>query len=202
MAVREKGDVFESYERALSGPKMDEQEWDRKVIPQTAKKLKEKYGLKFDKGKINPTDDDVLDRLFQAGLEMLTTCGTYCTETGRVIKYSEEEIMMAMAGAPREIIFGEGRDARKMAARRFDDPNPPLCQGGPTGAPVSENIFMETHEAFAREPLVDCIVDGVFDTIYGHPLKSHTPWDIAAAKAEAMAVREAVRRAGRPGMGF
>ncbi len=61
MAVREKGDVFESYERALSGPKMDEQEWDRKVIPETAKKLKEKYGLKFDKGKINPTDDDVLD---------------------------------------------------------------------------------------------------------------------------------------------
>ncbi len=202
MAVREKGDVFESYERALSGPKMDEQEWDRKVIPQTAKKLKEKYGLKFDKSKINPTDDDVLDRLFQAGLEMLTTCGTYCTETGRVIKYTEEEIMMAMAGAPREIIIGEGRDARRMAARRFDDPNPPLLQAGPTGAPVSENIFMETHEAFAREPLVDCIVDGVFDTIYGHPLKSHTPWDIAAAKAEAMAVREAVRRAGRPGMGF
>jgi methylamine--corrinoid protein Co-methyltransferase len=61
---------------------------------------------------------------------------------------------------------------------------------------------METHEAFAREPLVDCIVDGVFDTIYGHPLKSHTPWDIAAAKAEATALREAVRRAGRPGMGF
>jgi len=178
MAVREKGDVFESYERALSGPKMDEQEWDRKVIPETAKKLKEK------------------------GLEMLTTCGTYCTETGRVIKYTEEEIMMAMAGAPREVIIGEGRDARRMAARRFDDPNPPLCQGGPTGAPVSENIFMETHEAFAREPLVDCIVDGVLDTIYGHPLKSHTPWDIAASKAEAMAVREAVRRAGRPGMGF
>jgi methylamine--corrinoid protein Co-methyltransferase len=202
MAVREKGDVFESYERALSGPKMDEQEWDRKVIPETAKKLKEKYGLKFDKGKINPTDDDVLDRLFQAGLKMLATCGVYCTETGRVIKYTEEEIMMAMAGAPREVIIGEGRDARRMAARRFDDPNPPLCQGGPTGAPVSENIFMETHEAFAREPLVDCIVDGVFDTIYGHPLKSHTPWDIAAAKAEATALREAVRRAGRPGMGF
>jgi len=202
MAVREKSGVFESYERALSGPKMDEQEWDRKVIPETAKKLKEKHGLKFDKGKINPTDDDVLDRLFQAGLEMLATCGIYCTETGRIIKYTEEEIMMAMAGAPREIIIGEGRDARRMAARRFDDPNPPLCQGGPTGAPVSENIFMETHEAFAREPLVDCIVDGVFDTIYGHPLKSHTPWDIAAAKAEAMALREAVRRAGRPGMGF
>jgi len=42
MAVRQKGDVFESYERALIGPKMDEQEWDRKVIPQTAKKTEGK----------------------------------------------------------------------------------------------------------------------------------------------------------------
>ena len=202
MAVREKGDVFESYERAISGPKMDENEWDRSIIPQTAKKLKEKYNLKFDKSVIIPTDEDMLDRLFQAGLEMLSTCGTFCTDTSRVIKYTKDEIMMAMAGAPREVVIGEGRDARRMVARKFDDPTPPLCQGGPTGAPVSENIFVETHEAFAREPLVDCIVDGVFDTIYGHPLKSHTPWDIAASKAEAISLREAVRRAGRPGMGF
>ena len=202
MAVREKGDVFESYERAISGPKIDEDEWDRSVIPQTAKKLKEKYNLKFDKSVIIPTDEDMLDRLFQAGLEMLSTCGTFCTDTSRVIKYTKDEIMMAMAGAPREVVIGEGRDARRMVSRRYDAPTPPLCQGGPTGAPVSENIFVETHEAFAREPLVDCIVDGVFDTIYGHPLKSHTPWDVAASKAEAMSLREAVRRAGRPGMGF
>ena len=202
MAVRQKGDVFESYERAISGPKIDEDKWDREVIPQTAKKLKEKYNLRFDKSVFVPTDEDMIDRLFQAGLEMLSTCGTFCTETGRVIKYTEDEIMNALAAAPCELVIGEGRDARRMVPRSFDSPLPPLCQGGPTGAPVSENIFVETHEAYAREPLVDTIVDGVFDTIYGHPLKSHTPWDIAAAKAEAMSLREAVRRAGRPGMGF
>ena len=202
MAVRQKGDVFESYERAISGPQIDEQEWDRQLIPQTAKKLKEKYNLKFDKSVFVPTDEEMIDRLFQAGLEMLATCGTFCTDTGRVIKYTEDEIMNALAAAPCELVIGEGRDARRMVPRSFDSPLPPLCQGGPTGAPVSENIFVETHEAFAREPLVDTIVDGVFDTIYGHPLKSHTPWDVAAAKAEAMSLREAVRRAGRPGMGF
>ena len=202
MAVRQKGDVFESYERAISGPKVDENEWDRQLIPQTAKKLKEKYNIKFDKTVFVPTDEGMIDRLFQAGLEMLATCGTFCTETGRVIKYTEDEIMNALAAAPCELVIGEGRDARRMVPRSFDSPLPPLCQGGPTGAPVSENIFVETHEAFAREPLVDTIVDGVLDTIYGHPLKSHTPWDVAAAKAEVMSLREAVRRAGRPGMGF
>jgi len=132
----------------------------------------------------------------------LVTCGTFCINTGRVIKYTKEEVLNAMAGASREVVIGEGRDARRMVARYGNDPRPPLTQGGPTGAPVSENIFMETHEAFAKEPLVDCIVDGVFGSIYGHPLAKDTPWDIAAAKAEALALREAVRRAGRPGMGF
>ncbi len=202
MGVKAKAGVFESYDRALTGPKMTDAEWDRKVIPQTAKKIKEKYNLRFDKKKIIPTDDNVLERLYRAGLEMLVTCGTFCADTGRIIKYTEEEVLEAVAGAPRELVIGEGRDARRMVPRYGNDPCPPLCQGGPTGAPVSENIFVETHEAFAREPLVDCIVDGVLGTIYGRPLAPDTPWDIAAAKVEAMAVREAVRRAGRPGMGF
>ena len=202
MGVKAKAGVFTSYERALTGPQISEEEWDRKVIPQTAKKLKEKYNLKFDKKQIIPTDGDLLERLYQAGLEMLSICGIFCTGTKRIIKYTKEEIVEAVAGAPVQLIIGEGRDARTMAARYGNDPRPPLCQGGPTGAPVSENIFVQTHEAFAREPLVDCIVDGVLDTIYGHPLASDTPWDIAAAKVEAMALREAVKRAGRPGMGF
>jgi len=98
MAVKERGDVFESYERALTGPKVDEREWDRKIIPETAKRLKEKYKLKFDKTKIIPTDDDLIERLYQAGLEMLVTCGTLCVDTGRVIKYTEEEILNTLAG--------------------------------------------------------------------------------------------------------
>ncbi len=202
MGIKAQAGVFESYDRALTGPKMTEEEWDRQVIPQNAKKLKEKYNLKFDKRTIIPTDQDMLERLYQAGLEMLATCGVFCTETNRVIKYSKEEIEEAVAGAPQQVIIGEGRDARIMAPRYGNDPRPPLLQGGPTGSPVSEDIFVATHEAFAREQLVDCIVDGVYDTIMGHPLALNTPWDIAAAKAEALAIRDAVRRAGRPGMGF
>jgi len=202
MGVKAKAGVFTSYERALTGPEMTETQWDREVIPQTAKKMKEKYNLKFDKKQIIPADGDLLERLYQAGLDMLSTCGTFCTGLDRVIKYTKDEILAAVAGAPDRLVIGEGRDAAIMAPRYGNDPRPPLCQGGPTGAPVSEDIFVQTHEAFAREPLVDCVVDGVLDTIYGHPLVSDTPWDIAAAKVEAMSLRDAVKRAGRPGMGF
>jgi len=131
---------------------------------------------------------------------MLVEMGVYCMDTGRVIKYTEDEVMMAVAGAPRELTLGEGRDARQLAARSFDDPRPPLNQGGPTGAPVSENIFISMHEAYAREPLVDAIVNGVLSTINGREPKPGSPWEIAAVKGEVSMIRMAMTRAGRPGM--
>jgi len=142
----------------------------------------------------------MIDRLFQAGLEMLVEMGVYCMDTGRVIKYTRDEVLMAVAGAPRELTLGEGRDSRILRARSFDDPRPPLCQGGPTGAPVSENIFIAMHEAYAREPLVDTIVNGVLSTINGREPKPGSPWEIAAVKGEVSMIRMAMARAGRPGM--
>ena len=200
MAFKEKVGVFETYDRARTGPRVDEKEWDRKITFQTANKLKEKYNLKFDRSKIIPTDTDMIDRLYQAGLEMLVEMGVFCMDTGRVIKYTEDEVLMAVAGAPRELTLGEGRDARQLAARSFDDPRPPLNQGGPTGAPVSENIFIPMHEAYAREPLVDAIVNGVLATINGREPKPGSPWEIAAVKGEVSMIRMAMTRAGRPGM--
>ncbi len=197
---RDKVGVFETYDRARTGPRMDEKEWDQKVTFQTANKLKKKYKLQFDRTKIIPTDEDMLDRLFQAGLEMLVEMGVYCMDTGRIIKYTEEEVLLAVAGAPKELTLGEGRDARRLAPRRFDSPIPPLCQGGPTGAPVSEDCFIAMHEAFAREPLVDTIVNGVLATINGREPKPGSPWEIAAVKGEVSQIRAAMTRAGRPGM--
>ena len=200
MAFKEKVGVFESYDRARTGPRVDEKQWDQKITFQTANKIKEKYKLAFDRSKIIPTDTDLIDRLFQAGFEMLVEMGIYCMDTGRVIKYTEDEVRTAIAGAPQELTLGEGRDSRRLAGRSFDDPHPPLCQGGPTGAPVSENIFVAMHEAYAREPLVDTIVNGVLSTINGREAKPGSPWEIAAVKGEVSMIRTAMARAGRPGM--
>lgn len=202
MAFEDRVGVFETYDRARTGPKMDENEWDRKLTYQTAKRIKEKYKLKFDRSKIIPEDTDMIDRLFQAGLEMFLEMGIYCMDTGRIIKYTEDEIMMAVAGAPKKLTLGEGRDARELMPRGFDDPRPPLVQGGPTGAPVTESLFVAMHEAYAREPLVDTIVNGVLSTINGREPKPGSPWEIAAVRGEAALIRLAMTRAGRPGMGM
>ena len=200
MALAKKVTVFDVFDRAKTGPKVAEKEWDYKTIPQTATRLKEKYGIKMDKKMIIPTDKTLINNLFKAGLEMLVECGIYCIDTGRVIKYTEEEVLASINAAPSRAILGEGKDAVELAGRKYTDATPPVIQGGPTGAPVSENYFIQVHESYAQEPLVDTIVDGVLQTIKGHDPVPNSPWEIAAVKSEAIMVRAAQLRAGRPGM--
>lgn len=45
--------IFEAFDRAKKGVKMPEKEWDFKVIPQSAARLKKEYSLKF-KERDNP----------------------------------------------------------------------------------------------------------------------------------------------------
>lgn len=195
--------VMDVYDRAKTGPKVEEKDWDFKIIPQTAMKLKKKYGIKMDKHKIIPEDEALCKNLFKAGLELLATCGVYCIDTHRVIKYTEEEILASVTAAPKTAQFGEpGVNGRTIACRKHDDKRPPIIQGGPTGAPCSEDLFLKIHQSYAQEPIVDTIVDGVMQTIKGKDPTPGTPWEIAAVKAEAKAVREAQMRAGRYGMGL
>jgi methylamine--corrinoid protein Co-methyltransferase len=103
-AQRERMSVFEAYERARKGPKVDEAVWNFEIIPQTATRLKEKYGIQMDKSVMVPTDPEMMKKIYQAGLEMLVECGVYCISTGRVIKWTEEEVLLNLATAPRELL--------------------------------------------------------------------------------------------------
>jgi methylamine--corrinoid protein Co-methyltransferase len=194
--------VFEAFNRAKTGQKVVEDTWDNEIIPKTASRLKEKHGIKMDKQVLIPTDPALIGNLFKAGMEMLVECGVYCMDTGRVIKYTEEEVWASIAAAPKWAMIGEGRDARMLQPRGYLDSRPPLIQGGPTGAPCSERNFLGIHESYAKEAIVDTIVDGVVQTVNGYDPTPNSPWEIAAVKNEAYMVRLAQARAGRPGMGL
>lgn len=195
-------DYMEAYNRAVSGPKVPESEWDFKIIPQTAAKMKEKYKIKLDKKVFILTDRDLMERLFQAGKELLATTGVYCIDTGRVIEVKEEEIDAAVRGCCRFALIGEGRDAVELRPRGCTDSSFPIIQGGPTGAPVSEDVFIQMHESYAKEPFVDTIVNGVLQTINGNDPRPGSATEIAAVKSEIMMIRTATARVGRPGMGL
>jgi methylamine---corrinoid protein Co-methyltransferase len=194
--------VFDVFDRAKSGPKMEEKVWDFKIIPQTAAALQKKYDIKMDKKTIIPEDKELMNKLFNAGLDMLVECGVYCIDTNRVIKYTRDEVLHALESAPDHFIFGEGKEAINVVPRHSSSKKAPLIQGGPTGSPCSEEMFLAIHQSYAQERIVDTIVDGVMQTVMGKDPVPNSPWELMAVRSEALQVREAQARAGRAGMGL
>lgn len=192
--------VYDVYDRFVKGKRVPESDWDYTIIPQNATALKEKYKLNFGKKTI-PEDNKTKNDLFQAGLEMLVNTGYYCQDLGRVMKVTEEEVWEGIKKTPTKLILGEGRDIARFYPRHGNSPVKPIIQGGPTGSPISEDIFVQVMQSYAQEAVVDDLVNGVLTTIEGHPAKSGTPYEIRATMAELRATKEARIRAGRPGLG-
>jgi methylamine--corrinoid protein Co-methyltransferase len=127
----------------------------------------------------------------------------YIIETGRVVKYTKDEVLFTVAQAPKYATIGEGAvHYRPLAPRSWDSTKPPIIQGGPTGAPCSEQHFLGIHESYAKEGIVDCIVDGVLERINGYNPAPESPAEVWASKQEMMLVRQAQAKACRSGMGL
>lgn len=200
MAAERALKIQDVYDRFVKGPKVDEAEWDYTTIPGNATALKEKYKLDFGK-KIIPEDKSTMNNLFQAGLEMLVSTGFYCQDLHRTMKVTEEEVWEGIKKTPTKLRFGEGRDTALFEPRRGNSSVKPIIQGGPTGSPISESVFLQVMQSYAQEGIVDTIVNGVMTTFEGHPAKTNTPYEILAMMSELRAVKEARVRACRPGMG-
>ena len=201
MAVTRALTIPDVYERFVKGKKVKVEDWDYQITPQNLTALKEKYKIKIERDQIVPEDKDMINRLFQAGLEMLVNTGYYCQDLGRVMHVTEEEVWEGIKKTPTKLILGEGKDIARFYPRHGNSNVKPIIQGGPTGSPISEDVFVQVMQSYAQEGVVDTIVNGVMTTIEGKPAKTKTPYEIRATMAELRAVKEARVRAARPGMG-
>lgn len=199
MTAKKYVDIYEAYDRFYEGERVREDQWDYTIVPMNASLMREKYDISFGPD-IIPTDPDLCERLFLAGVDMLLTTGFYNSDLGRVMHITEEELFEGLKMAPKKLALGSGKDQRECKARRGNSRRKPVIQGGPTGAPVSENIFVPMIQSYAQEPVVDTIVSGVLNTVNGHPATTNTPWEIRATMAEIRYVREAMLMSQRPGM--
>jgi len=194
-------DAYEFFNRAKTGEKCSQDEWDLMRIPMKAMELKQKYKLDFKKEFV-PTDAAMTANLFKAGFDMLLEAGVFVTDTQRIVKYTADEIWDAINNPQTEFQLGWGRDAVTVRRREVGDKRGPIIQGGPTGAPVAEKNFIDVHLSYALEKEVDTIVNGVLATIRGYPASPKTPYEILAAKTEGRLIKQATALAGRPGMGI
>lgn len=178
MAVTRALTIPDVYERFVKGKKVKVEDWDYQITPQNLTALKEKYKIKIERDQIVPEDKDMINRLFQAGLEMLVTTGYYCQDLGRVMHVTEEEVWEGIKKTPTKLILGEGKDIARFYPRHGNSNVKPIIQGGPTGSPISEDVFVQVMQSYAQEGVVDTIVNGVMTTIEGKPAKTKTPYEI------------------------
>lgn len=165
------------------------------------KQVIREYDIKFDPETPVPSDDSLADDVFRAALDFYSEVGTYCKDTERIIKFSEKEIREAIENAPSKIIFGEGTDAGTLAPRTPEDHTAPWCFLGSGGLPVSsEEIFLNLVESYAATPLADSITIPALTPVSGMRIRSRSPLEILATIRTVSLARDALRRAGRPGL--
>ncbi len=192
---------LEMLDRMHKGPVCTRKEWETKVIPtKVSQKLKE-HGLHGTFSRENPinTDDALADEFFKAGSELAVEMGVFCRDTERVVKVSEEELKDAMRYAPSEVPLGTGIDRRVLKHRRPEDRNPPLICAS-LGIVVSEDLYVPLMQGIVQNPEIDIFEGGSLQTIFGHPVLAGTPYETLLGRYHAQLTREALWRAGRPGM--
>jgi len=194
--------LLEIIDRSLSGPYTTESNFDLKIFVPKLREVITKYKIKFDLENPMSCDDDLADRVFKAGVELFADVGIYCTDTERIIKFTEEEIMQALAEAPSRPVFGEGNDAKALVGRKPESDIDPWCFIGAGGAAVSnERLFESILESYASFlPLANSITTPTIKYIEDRLVRTRGPLEIIACMRSSTLARQALRKGGRPGL--
>lgn len=188
-------------ERAFTGPICSERDFELEVFVPNLRGVVDKYGIKYEPQNPIPADDDLADRVWAAAMEFLCKTGVYCPDTERLIIFTRDEIEGALKTGPQGVMFGEGKDAKAMPRRLPEDKAPPWCSVGACGSPVSsEWNLLNLVKAYAENPLGDSITTPSLTNLDGREVMAGSPLGIEGAIRTVILVREALRRAGRPGM--
>ncbi len=194
--------LLDIVDRALEGPYTTENNFDLKNFVPTLREVVKKYDIEYDPKNPLSCDDDMADRVFKAGVELFAEVGIYCADTERIIQFTEEEILDALAEAPRRPVFGEGSDAKALVARKPESDIDPWCFIGAGGAAVSdERLFESILESYASFlPLADSITTPTIKHIEGRLVRTRSPLEIMACMRSSTLARQALRKGGRPGL--
>lgn len=191
----------EIVKRAENGRLMDANDFLMKRIAARVLELQKRYDINWDNKTLVNLDDDLADRVWIAGRELLMSSGLYSMNSNRLIEFTEREIDEAIRFAPEKISMGQGKDATTVYHRSVEDPRDPFIFGGPFNADTHEAMFVRLNEAFAQERIIDSLLfPGYLKELDGQIIRPESGLATRAAVLYGQFSREAVRRAGRPGM--
>lgn len=194
---------LEIYRRASTGEICQEKDFDLKRFIPAVRSLVKKYGIKYEPDNVVPSDDDLADRVWQAGRELFLQTGVFCVDTERIIRFDPIELDQALAHAPRDVVVGFGEHARHIPVRRPESGVTPFFSLGACGGPVSDDqVFMSLTQAYAELPYTDAVASPSMTQVDGLPVIAGSPLEIEGCVRTVRMTREATRRANRYGMGI
>ena len=187
-------------DKAERGPVIDQKDFDRILVGRKISELVEEFDIHWDPEVMVPHDENLADRLFQAGMKLASDTGVYCIDTKRRMIWNKEELEQALRTAPAEEVLGAGKDSVTLYARRPGDKVRVGVAGGPFGVPVPEDLFRPVMLSYVQEPLIDIVDNASLTTTHGRPIRAGSPWEAVACWQEKRLIFEVLARAGRPGM--
>ncbi len=85
--------LLETMDKAENGPILDEKVWDAEIIGKNFRDTLKKYDIQLDKDDPFVTsDDDLADRLYEAGMELAVKTGVYCIDSNRHMQWTKDEL--------------------------------------------------------------------------------------------------------------
>ncbi len=199
--MKHRGRLHEVIRRAENGPMIEEKEFEKGLITPTVARLVKKYDIKFNQDTVVPDDDDLADRLYQAGLEFAVEVGLFCKDTSRRILWTQNEYEDALRYCPSKAVIGEDRDAVTIRSREPGSTTRVAVSGGAVGVPVPEDMYIPLMLSYAKEPVIDLLEPASIQSAYGMPMKAGSPLEIIAGWRDAELAFQVINQAGRPGMG-
>jgi len=193
---------LEICSRSNNGPIVSKEEWDLDYVIGEVRELVDEYGFSWDKNVLVPTDEKLLDQIFEAAKRLICKTGVFNITTGRIIKFTEDEIEEGLRQMKTELVMGEGKDSVTLYARKIEDKRDPVIWGGNPGCPTPEEIFYENVLSTAKEPIIDLLTCGSLVDVDGFRVEGNHPTEVLATCRELKYLHKALREVGRPGMGM
>jgi|Deesub1362A_J573_1020465.scaffolds.fasta_scaffold00109_36 methylamine--corrinoid protein Co-methyltransferase len=191
--------AIELWNRCEGGEQISETDFDM-ILLKKAAELKNEYEIQYTPSEIIPTDENLTKNLFDAAVDLLCEVGLqYSGITSTRVTFNEKEIHTALKDASSTVSIGSGEELRDITARKIGEKKAPLIVGGVCGCPVSENIYRDVLYSYAKEE-IDGIIGGCLTTYHNLSIKKGTPIEVGAVLHEVRLIREAIKKAQKPGL--
>lgn len=191
--------LLEVAERTRKGPHMSEMDWNMGLY-RKMNELAQRFDITVPENSWDNfynRDEALAERALQAAIAFLVESGTYCIQTERVVQFTEEEIRESVAASPRQVVMGEGDDARVAGQGPIN--LPPFRNSAYLHGPFEDEIAIDVAKCYVQALGTDCLEGYNFRYLDGRPIYG-VPMEVAAAKRQVARLREAFRQLGRPGM--